>query len=120
MPLKKDGQPRFANHGSVADTTQGGHIYDASIFRVLKPWKPGSQPESLVTSPDVSSSNKKKHSPPSRVYSQRRIIDLLSRREGSLLTISCIRQIKVPLVVQAMRDILEGSMILSISAGESF
>ena len=58
---------------TMADTTQGGHIYDASIFRVLKPWKPGSQPESLVTSADLYPSNKKKHPP--RVYSQRRIID---------------------------------------------
>lgn len=57
----------IANHGSLEDITQDEHIYKASIFEILRPSKPGSQPESLVTSPDVSTPNKTKHSP--REYS---------------------------------------------------
>ena len=53
----------IANHGSVANTTKGDHIYKASIFEILRPLKPGSRPESLVTLLDVSLSSKQKLDP---------------------------------------------------------
>ena len=71
----------IANHGSVEDITQDEHIYKAFIFEILSPSKPGSQPESLVTSPGVSTSNKQCTHLVNIV--QRRITDLFSRREGS-------------------------------------
>ena len=38
----------------------------------------------------------------------------------SLHSLSCMHQIKISLVVQAMHDILEGSVIISVSSSESF
>jgi Fungal protein kinase len=109
----------IANRGSVEDTTQDDHICKASTFEILRPSKPSSQPESLVTSPDVSISNKTKHPP--RVYGAKAHYRLVFKERGeSLHSMSCMRQIKLPLVVQAMRDILEGRLILSVSASESF
>ena len=72
----------LVDDGSVEDIKPGGLIYTATIFEILRPWKPAvSQPESLVTSPDVSLSSKTKSD---LVYmTQRRIIDLFPRREGS-------------------------------------
>ena len=83
MLVEIDGrhQYQYADHRSVEGITQDEDIYKASIFEILRPSKPGSQLESLVTSPDITTSNKTKHSP--REHSPRRITDLFSRREGS-------------------------------------
>jgi Fungal protein kinase len=109
----------IADHGRVEDTAQDDLIYEASIFEILRPSKPGSQPESLVTSPDVSTSNKTRHPP--RVYGPKAHYRIVFKERGqSLHSMSCMRQIKVRLVVQAMRDILEGSMILSDGASGPF
>jgi hypothetical protein len=48
------------------DTARVDHIHRASIFEILKALNPASQSTSLVTSPDVSTSNQMKHPP--RVY----------------------------------------------------
>jgi hypothetical protein len=109
----------IANHVRVENATQGDHICKASIFEVLRTSKPGPQPPTLVTSPDVSTSNKAKR--PSRVYGPKAHYSIVFEERGqSLHSMSCLRQIKLPLVVQAMHDILEGGMILSDSARESF
>ena len=102
----------IANHGSVANTTMGDHIHQASIFEILRSPKPGSQPESLVTSPDVSLSSKTKVGP--RVYGAKAHYRLVFKERGeSLHSMSCMRHIKLSHVVQAMHDIIEGNMILS-------
>ena len=108
------------NHGSVENTTQVDHIYKASVFEVLKrSSKLGSEPESFVTSPDASTFSKTKDRP--RDYGPKAHYRIVFKERGqSLHTMSCTRQIKLSLVVQAMHDILEGSMILSVSASEFF
>ena len=65
MLVEIDGrhQYQYADHRSVEGITQDEDIYKASIFEILRPSKPGSQLESLVTSPDITTSNKTKHSP---------------------------------------------------------
>jgi hypothetical protein len=108
----------IVDHSSVEDTTQDDHIHKASIFEVLRPSKPGSQPESLVTSPDVSTLKRAKRQP--RIYDTKahyRIV--FKEREQSLHSMSRQCQIKLPLAVQAMHDILKGSMILFDIASES-
>ena len=97
--------------GRVEDTSQGDHIYEASIFEVLGPSKPVSQSETLVTSPDVSACNKTKHPP--RVYGPKAHYRIFFEERGqSLHSMSCRRQIKLSLVIQAIHDILEGSATL--------
>jgi hypothetical protein len=113
----------IADLGSVGDATQSDHIYKASIFEVLRPSKPDSQsdsqPESLVTSPDVSTSRHTVRAP--RVYGPKAHYRIVFKERGqSLHSMSCTRQIKLHHVVQAMHDILEGSVILSDSVSESF
>ena len=105
---------------SVKDTAQGDHIYKASIFEVLKVSNPGSQPLSLLTSPDVSTTRRSKRPP--RVCDPKVHYRIVFKEGGgqSLFSMSRLRQIKLPLVVQAMHDILKGSMILSDSASRSF
>ena len=59
----------ITDRGSVEDTTQGDHIYRASIFEVLRASKPSSQQSTLdllLRSPHVSVCYKAKHPP--RVY----------------------------------------------------
>ena len=109
----------IADDGMVENITQGDHVYTATIFEISRRPKPtGSQPESLVTSPDVSTSIKTKVGP--RVYGAKAHYRLVFKERGeSLHSMSCTRQIKLSHVVQAMHDILEGSMILSVSASES-
>ena len=106
--------------GRVEDITQGDHLYTATVFEIWRPTKlVGSQSKSLVTSPDVSTSNKRKDRP--RKYGPKAHYRIVFKERGqSLHSMSCTRDIKVPLVVQAMRDILEGSMILSVNTSESF
>ena len=110
----------LVDDGSVEDIKPGGLIYTATIFEILRPWKPAvSQPESLVTSPDASTFSKTKDRP--RDYGQKAHYRIVFKERGqSLYSMSCLNQIKLPLVVQAMHDILEGSMILSNIASESF
>ena len=98
----------IADH-SVEDTAQGDHIYQASIFEVLRVSKLGSQPPTLVTLPDVSTSNKAKR--PSCVYDPKAHYRIVFKERGqSLHSMSRLRQIKLPLVVQAMHDILKGTI----------
>ena len=99
----------IAGHVRVKTTAQGDHIYKASIFEVLRTSKPGSQLSTLVTSPDVSTSDKEKLQP--RVYGPKAHYRIVFEERGqSLHSMSCHttcqRQIKLPLVVQAMHDIL--------------
>ena len=109
----------IADHDSVGDTAQDDHIYNASIFEVLRPSNPSSQSETLVTSPDVFTSNKIKHPP--RVYGPKAHYRIVFKERGqSLHRLSCRRQIKLPLVVQAMYDIYKGNVILSDSGSEFF
>jgi hypothetical protein len=109
----------IADLNTVDDTAQGDHIHKASIFDILREPNPVSQPQTLVTSPDVSTSNKAKHQP--RVYGPKAHYRIVFKERGeSLHSMSRLREIKLPLVVQALRDILEGSMIQSDSASKSF
>ena len=103
----------------VKDTAQADHIYKASIFEVLKVSNPGSQPPSLLTSPDVYTTIRSKRPP--RVCGPKVHYRIVFKEGGqSLFRMSRLRQTKVPLVVQAMHDILKGSKILSDGASESF
>ena len=98
----------IAGHVRAKNTAQGDHICKASIFEVLRTSKPGSQPSTLITSPDVSTSDKEKRQP--RVYGPKAHYSIVFEERGqSLHSMSCQRQIKLPLVVQAMHDILKGS-----------
>ena len=109
----------IADHITVEDIAPDDHAYKASIFEILRAAKPGSQPPTLVTSPDVSTSRKGKQSP--RIYSPKAHYRIVFKERGqSLHTMSRAHQIKLPLVVEAMHDIVKGSMILSDSASESF
>ena len=109
----------------VLDTTQGDKTYEASIFEILKSAKPDrsdpqsdSQAKSLLTSPEVTTSNRTVRDP--RVYGPKIHYRIVFKERGeSLHSMSCTRQIRLSHVVQAMHDILEGSMILSVSASES-
>ena len=107
---------------SVEDIAQMDHIYNASIFEVLKTTKPGSQPASVASaaaSPDVSTTSKPIPQP--RVYDPKAHYRIVFKERGqSLHSMSYARQIKLSLVVQAMHDVFKGSMILSNSASESF
>ena len=106
----------IAVDGGVEDITQGDHIHTATIFETWRQTKlVGSQSKSLVTSPDVSTSSKRKDRP--RKYGPKAHYRIVFKERGqSLHNISCMRHIKLSLVVQAMHDILEGSMILSVNA----
>ena len=109
----------IATHGSVEDTTRGDNIYKASIFEVLRLSKLVSQSETLVTSPDVFTSIKTKQQP--LVYGPKAHYRIVFEERGqSLHSMSCWRQIKLPLAVQALYDIQKGSVILSDSASEFF
>ena len=109
--VKRIADVDIADLGRVEDTSQGDHIYEASIFEVLGPSKPVSQSETLVTSPDVSAYNKTKHPP--RVYGPKAHCRIVFEERGqSLHSMSCRRQIKLSLVIQAIHDILEGSATL--------
>ena len=109
----------IADLGSAGDTTQGDNIYTASIFQILRKPKPGSHLESLITSPDVSTFNTTIDPP--RVYGPKAHYRIVFKERGeSLHSLSCTRQIKLHLVVQAMQDILKGSTMLSDSTIESF
>ena len=109
---------------SVEDTTQRGHIYyNASIFEVLRASKPDSQPPTLdlmLMSPDVSIYCKAERPP--RVYGPKAHYRIVFKERGqSLHSMSRLRQIKLPLVVQAMHDILKGNtMIPSDCTSETF
>ena len=104
---------------SAGDTAQVDRTFKASIFDITRAPKSGSQPRSLTTSPDVSTS--KKAQIPPRVYGPKAHYRMVFEEKGqSLHIMSRQRQIKLPLVVQAMLDILKGSMILSDSASEFF
>ena len=93
------------------DTARVDHIHKASIFEILKVLSPASQSTSLVTSPDVSTSNQMKRPP--RVYGPKTHYRIVFKERGeSLHSMSRQRRIKLPLVVQAMHDILKGSMDL--------
>ena len=111
----------IADHSGVEDTPQGGHIYKASIFEVLRVSKPGSRPttlDPLLKSPHVSTSRKAKKSP--RVYDPKAHYRIVFKERGeSLHSMSRGHQIKLRLVVKAMRNILKGT-ILSDSASEFF
>ena len=116
---KKMADLSIADLDSAGDTTQGNHIYTASIFQILRKAKPDSHPESLITSPDVSTSNTTIIPP--RVYGPKAHYRIVFKERGeSLHIMSCNRHIKLHHVVQAMHDILKGSTILSDSASESF
>ena len=107
------------NTGHSVEGAQVDHIYKASIFEILRPSKPASQPSTLVTSPDVSTVKKAKLRP--RVYSPKAHYRIVFKERGqSLHDMSRLCQVKLPLVVQAMYDIVKGSMILSVRASESF
>ena len=107
---------------SEEDTEQVDHVYKASVFEILKVSKPGSEesePSSLLTSPDVSTSEQAKRPP--RVYGPKAHYRIVFEERGqSLHSMSCLRQIKLSLAVQAMQDVLKGDMILYDSASESF
>ena len=107
---KRMAEAGIADVGSMENTTKGDHIFTASIFEISGPSKlDGSQPGSLVTSPDVSTSNKTKDRP--RKYGPKAHYRIVFKERGqSLHSMSCTRQIKLSLVMQAMRDILEGSV----------
>jgi Fungal protein kinase len=109
-------QERMANvditKRRAEDTARVDHIYRASIFEILKALNPASQWTSLVTTPNVSTSNQMKRPP--RVYGSKAHYRMVFKERGeSLHSMSRRRQIKLPLVVQAMYDILKGSMVLS-------
>jgi Fungal protein kinase len=94
------------------DTARVDHTHRASIFEIMKALNPASRSTSLVTSPDVSTSNQMKRPP--RVYGPKAHYRIVFKERGeSLHSMSRQRQIKLPLVVQAMHDILKGSMDLS-------
>ena len=111
----------IANAGivdDVEDTAQGDHVYRASIFKVLKSG-PRLSLDFLRISPHVSI-NYNATRPP-RVYGPKAHCRIVFKEKGqSLQSMSCLRQIKLPLVLQAMDDILKGSMILSDSASGYF
>ena len=103
----------ISNHGGVEEVKRDEHIYEASIFEILRTSKPGSEMESLVTSPDVSTPKNTKQSP--RVYSPKAHYRIVFKERGqSLYSMSCLGQIKLPLVVQVMGDILEGRFYLPV------
>ena len=107
----------IADHSSMEDTARGGHIYKASIFETLRVSKPGSRPPTLVTSSDLSINKAKR---PPHVYGPKAHYRIDFKERGqSLHSMSRLHQIKLPLVVQALHDILKGSEILSDSASES-
>ena len=108
----------IATHSSVEDTSEDDHKYKVSIFEILRVSKPSSRPSTLVTSPDVSTSKKAKLPP--RVYGPKAHYRIVFKERGhSLHNMSRAHQIKLPLVVKVMHDILKGSnMILSDSASE--
>ena len=100
--------------GTVEDIKPGDLTYKATIFEIVKSSKPDvSHPESFVTSPDVSTSNKTKQTP--REYSPKAHYRIVFKERGqSLHSMSCQGQIKLPLVVRAMRHILEGRFYLLV------
>ena len=115
---KKLANVSIADYNSMEDTAQDDHIHKASIFEVLKLSKPGSRPPTFATSPDVSTSRKAKK-PPLEYDPKAHYRIVFKERGQSLHSMSHGHQVKVPLVVKAVRDILKG-MILSDSASESF
>ena len=117
--LKRMAKAGITDRGRVNDTMQGGHVHKASIFEVLRSPKPDCQPETLVTSPDVSTSKEAKRRP--RVYGPKAHYRIVFKEKGeSLHSMSCTHRITLPLVVKAMHDVIKGSMTLSDSANESF
>ena len=102
----------IADRGSVEDNTPDDHVFKASIFEVLRPSNYDSQqPETLVTSPDVSTSLRAKQRP--RVYGPKAHYRIVFKERGeSLHSMSCVRQITLPLVAQAMHDILKGDYLI--------
>ena len=90
----------IADHNSVENTAQAGHICKASVFDVLKPSKPGSRPPTLVTTPEVSTSRKEELSP--RVYDPKAPYRIVFKERGQSF------------------QILNDSMIQSDSGCESF
>ena len=95
------------------DTVQSDPVYRASIFEISKTSKLGSQPTSLVTSPDISGpdpSHQEIQSP--RVYGPKAHYRIVFKERGeSLHSLSCRSQIKLLLVIRAMNDVREGDAI---------
>ena len=97
---------------STEDYMQVDHIHRDFIFDILKMLNPASQSTSQVTSPNISTSNQMKHPP--CAYGPKAHYQIVFKKRGeSLHSMSHQRQIKLPLVVQAIHDILNGSMDLS-------
>jgi hypothetical protein len=115
------GDVHIPDRGAIG-TVRGDHhrIHKASIFELFKSSKADRQLTTLVTAPDVSSlSFDHQTKRPPRVYGARAHYRIVFKEKGmSLHSLSCLRRIKVPLVVQSILEILEGNAILSY--GESF
>ena len=118
---KKMAKVNIAVHSGVEDTAQGDHIHRASIFETLRASKPSSQPPTLKPlprSPDVSTPYKSKRPP--LVFGPKAHYRIAFKERGECLySLSRLCQIKLPLAVQAMHDILKGYMILSDIASEN-
>ncbi|KAF8809156.1 hypothetical protein BYT27DRAFT_7255026 [Phlegmacium glaucopus] len=93
----------IADHGTK-NIAQDNRIHKASIFELLL--DPNSHPASLLTSPDVTLNLNLKCSP--RVYGPKAHHRIIFKERGeSLHNLSCLRQIKLPLIMQAMQDVLK-------------
>ena len=109
----------IADDGRMENVTQGDHIYTATIFKIWRTSKrASSQPESFVTSPDVSTSSKAKDR--LREYGPKAHYRIVFKERGqSLHSISCMRHNKLSLAVQAVHDILEGRFYLLVLRNSS-
>ncbi|KAF8811240.1 hypothetical protein BYT27DRAFT_7184620 [Phlegmacium glaucopus] len=93
----------------IKDTVQSDRIHKASIFEPLKALQPDSQSITLITSPDVSALNPDHGAKvPPRVYGPKAHYRIVFKERGmSLHSLSRLRQIKLPVVIQAMHDVLK-------------
>ena len=104
------------------DTVQSGPVYKASIFEIFKTsisktskLKLNSPPASFITSPDVSTPDPDHQTIlQPRVYGPKAHYRIVFKERGeSLHSLSRQCQIKLPVVIRAMDDVLEGNGILS-------
>ncbi|KAF8813209.1 hypothetical protein BYT27DRAFT_7181632 [Phlegmacium glaucopus] len=99
----------------IKDTVQSDRIHKASIFEPLKALQPDSQSITLITSPDVSALNPDHGAKvPPRVYGPKAHYRIVFKERGmSLHSLSRLRQIKLPIVMQAMHDVLKALAFLT-------
>ncbi|KAF8811221.1 hypothetical protein BYT27DRAFT_7252939 [Phlegmacium glaucopus] len=93
------------------DIVQSGHMYKATIFELLQRSNPDPQPASLLTAPNVTCI---KPSPRVLVYGPMAHYRMVFKERGeSLHSLSRLCQIKLPLVLQAMQDVLKALAFLT-------